>query len=248
MSPNESESIFGRQWQLIQCLSESADGLSVDEIVAKTSCSKRTVRRHLALFREYGIPLVETTAKHGLKKYKIALGSAVPSFSFDEVAAVYIGRRFLEPMMGTFFWQAMQSALEKMRTCLGTQAVRHLERSVGVIKHTPFGRADYSERAALIDDLNFSVAEKRRIAILYQTLYDSEPSITHVDPYGLAFHTGSLYLVGFSYKRQEIRHWKIDRLKSVTITNETFQEPAGFQMEKHLARFSASFAATYRSH
>lgn len=235
-SPEKS---FSRQWQMIQRLSESTQGLTVRQLAEAVSCSQRTVKRNLALFREQGIPLEETVGSQGLKTYRIKFEGV--SFTYDEVAAVYISRRFLEPMMGTQFWEATQNALRKMRSCLGTQAIRHLDRSVGLIEHTPFGRSDYQQLAPVIDDLHFAIEEKRQITILYQSLQETQPSTTQVDPYGLAFHDGSLYLIGFSHKRQAIRHWKIDRMKSVTVLNSTFRKPQDFNFEQWIEELFGIF-------
>lgn len=236
-----SDKTFGRQWQLIQLLSESAQGQTVKELAEKIGCTPRSLKRHLASFREYDIPLVEETGKHGAKTYRIAWLSAMPSFSFDEVAAVYIARRFMEPMMGTFFWQAMQNALKKMRDCLGTSMIRNLERSIGVIELTGFAHGDYQKFAPLIDDLELAVSEKRQISILYRSIKDTEASTTTVDPYGLIYTSGSLYLVGFSHKRGDIRHWKIDRIGGVTVLNETFQPPEDFHLSEYAGQLFGAF-------
>lgn len=226
---------------MIQCLSESQNGLTIDDIAAKLSCSKRTVQRNLALFREYDIPLNEIVGEKGKKTYRIVLTPPALSFAFDEIAAVYVSRRFLEPMMGTLFWKAMQNALKKMRLCLGPQMVRHLERSVGVIEQTAFGRSDYREFAEIIDDLNFATEENRRVMILYRTHKEEKASTTKVDPYGLVYHFGSLYLIGFSHKRNEIRHWKIDRMQGVTVSNDSFQPPDDFHFAEYVGQLLGIF-------
>lgn len=236
-----TESTFSRQWKLLQCLCESPQGLSVDEIAKEMHCGRRTVLRDLQLFRELDVSLVEEAGARGKKTYRIATKPGTLSFTYDEVAAVYIGRRFLTPMMGTYFWKAMQGALKKMRACLGTSMIRHLERSVGVIEQTAFGWSDYREAAEIIDELNFAIEEKRQISILYQTFEEQEPSTTTVDPYGIAFHEGSLYLVGFSHKRNDIRHWKIDRIQGITVSNDSFPTPKDFDLSKHIAKMFGIF-------
>ena len=183
----------------------------------------------MGTIRDLGIPLDETVGKHGLKTHRI-VSSAV--FTFDEVAAVYISRHFLAPMKGTQFWKAMESALLKMRNSLNPQMIRHIERCVGVVELAPFGRGNYQQASSMIDDLHFAAGEKRQVTILYQSLQETKPSRTVVDPYGLAFHDGSLYLIGFSHKRNAIRHWKIDRMSAVTVSNTPFQKPDDFKFHQ----------------
>ena len=236
-----SEKNFSRQWKLLQYLAESPEGVSIAEMIEKLSYDRRSIQRNLDLFRELGIPLVEETGPRGKKTYRVATKPGALTFTYDEVAAVYIGRRFLTPMMGTYFWKAMQGALKKMRACLGTSMIRHLERSVGVIENTAFGWGNYSESAETLDELNFAIEEKHRVSILYQTFEESKPSKTEVAPYGLALHEGSIYLVGFSYKRNEIRHWKVDRISSVSVMNKPFEMPDDFDLSKHLGSMFGIF-------
>ena len=235
------ESNFSKQWQLIQCLSGTPKGLSLEELMQKTAWSRRTVQRSLARFRELGIPLIEETGPRGKKLYRIALEPLQIAFTYDEAAAFYIARRFMEPMIGTVLWQAMQSGLKKIRNSVGTQMIRHMERSIGVIEHTGFGWGDYSKSADLVDDLNLAIDEKRRMVILYQAVLDNEPSPTKVAPYGLLFNSGSIYLIGHSHKRNEIRHWKIDRMSGWTITNEKFQVPESFDLAEHVGSMFGAF-------
>ena len=51
-----------------------------------------------------------------------AMRSAKPpaelSFTWDEAAALYLGRRLLEPLMGTIFWQAARAAFKKIQAVL----------------------------------------------------------------------------------------------------------------------------------
>lgn len=146
---NRSEKNFSRQWKLLQVLSDSEEGLSTAELMAILSYDRSSIQRNLKLFEELGIPLEIKTGARGKKTYRIATRPGTLSFSYDEVAAVYIGRRLLTLMMGTYFWKAMQGALKKMRACLGTSMIRHLERSIGVIEQTAFGWSDYKDAAAM---------------------------------------------------------------------------------------------------
>ena len=225
--------MFGRHWQMIEWLSESPEGMTVEELVAKSGKSERTVRRHLVTFREHGVPLAETVRESGQKAYSIAEAESV-AFTFDEVVAMYISRRFMEPMMGTFLWKAMNKALTKLRNHLGVPMIRHFERAISVIEPTQFGRGDYQQMVEIIDELNLAVEQKRSVSILYQAAKDSRPTPTHLDPYTLVYNDGSLYLIGHSYKRGQIRVWKIDRISGVTVTNNTFEPPADFVPSEHL--------------
>lgn len=237
-----SDNTFLKQWQLIQLLSETAEGLTVKELADGLQCSRRTIQRHLALFRQCGIPLTDNDFNDDCreKTWRICFSAKNLQFTFDEVAAIYMSRRFLEPMKGTVCWQAMSRALMKMKASLENVTFKLFEQSMGVMEQNPSGVGNYCDMAEWIDLLNLAVTEHRHVRILYRSLEDTQshvaPSVTDLDPYGLAWHDGGLYLVGWSHKRRAIRHWKIDRMFNVEVLGETFVPPANFSFSDYVAQ------------
>lgn len=53
-------------------------------------------------------------------------------------------------------------------------------------------------------------------------------------PYALFFAVRAWYVVGKRSDRKELRTLKLNRFSSVAMTKETYQTPAGFDLEKHL--------------
>ena len=59
--------------------------------------------------------------------------------------------------------------------------------------------------------------------------------------YGLAYHRGLLYLIGFAPDHREIRHWKVDRIEDAEATPVHFQRPGDSDLLEHLARLFGVF-------
>ena len=57
-----------------------------------------------------------------------------------------------------------------------------------------------------------------------------------VDPYGLVFHSGRWYLVAHDHKRDEIRSFRLDRIREVTPSGVTFEAPPNFDAVSHVTR------------
>jgi predicted DNA-binding transcriptional regulator YafY len=91
--------------------------------------SEKTIRRDLKTFQTVGFPLKETVEDFGRKKWHIDEGRSEPglSFAFDEAIALHLGRRFLEPLTGTVFWEAAQRAFKRIRSTLGLDALKHID-------------------------------------------------------------------------------------------------------------------------
>ena len=71
----------------------------------------------------------------------------------------------------------------------------------------------------------------------YQSLQATEPVTYTVWPYGLAYHRGSLYLVGRTRRHEDICHWKVDRIEAVEAEGPAISSgPRTFDLQKHLAK------------
>lgn len=234
------ESPMTRQWILLRILSARRYGATVKELAAELEVSEKTVRRDLVALQTAGLPLEETVFERGLKRWRIDLErwQTPVGFAFDEVAALHIARRLLEPLAGTPFWSAAQSALKKTRATLSSAALDYLDRFGETFHRTRFGDRDYRGHAAVLDQLNQAIDDRRAVKLTYQSLRATEPVTYTIHPYGLVFHRGSLYLVGWAPNHGQIRHWKVDRMKKAAATLARFERPVDFDLEEH---FKGSF-------
>ncbi|MGA7698806.1 MAG: WYL domain-containing protein [Thermoguttaceae bacterium] len=227
-----------RQWVLLKTLCARRQGATVQELAAEMSVGEKTIRRDIEAFQIVGFPVIETSGQFGRKSYRIAPERNQPgmAFAFDEAIALYLGRRFLEPLAGTMFWEAAQRAFKKIRSTLGKEALKYVDRFAAVFHQTMVGASDYSQKAALIDDLMVAIEDRRAVFITYQSLRATEPVTYDIYPYGLTYHRSSLYLVGHAPQHDEIRHWKVDRIEEVKLEELRFNRPEDFDLSEHFAR------------
>jgi len=200
--------------------------------------SHKTIRRDLETFQRAGFPLVETVEDHGRKKWRIEGPGNHPglSFAFDEAISLYLARHLMQPLAGTPFWEAAQRAFRKIRATLGPGALKYIERFGGMFHQTMVGAGDYSKKAEIIDQLMLGIEDCRAVFITYQSLQATEPVTYDIYPFGLSYHRGSLYLVGWAPQHAEIRHWKVDRIEDAEVTQFHFQRPKDFDLHDHFAR------------
>lgn len=227
-----------RQWILLRKLSALHHGATVKEMADEMRVSEKTIRRDLELFQRSGFPLSETTEDHGRKKWQVQVDRNQPglSFALDEAIALYLARHLMEPLAGTMFWDAVQRAFRKVRATLGPQAVKYVGQLGAMFHQTKVGASDYTKKAELIDELMIGIEDRRAVFITYQSLRATEPVTYDIYPYGLAYHRGSLYLIGFAPDHREIRHWKVDRIEDAEATPVHFQRPEDFDLREHLAK------------
>ncbi len=102
------ESPLVRQWLLLKALCARRHGVSAREMVEEMGVSDKTIRRDLETFERAGFPLEEMVGEFGRKRWRIDQAKTQPdlAFSFDEAIALYLGRRLMEPLAATLFWNA----------------------------------------------------------------------------------------------------------------------------------------------
>ena len=226
-----------RQWSMLTALGSRRLGLTIREMAEELGVHVKTIRRDLETFRSVGFPLEETTGERGRKTWRIKTQNGQPemSFAFDEALALYLGRRFLQPLAGTHLGEAASRAFQKVRACLGSSATKYVDQMAGRLYFSAAGDSDYSQKAELLDRLLIGVEERKATHIVYQSQRATDPVTYEVFPYGIAWHRGSLYLVAFSRDHKELRHFKVDRIEEVEISAFPFQMPADFDLQQHLA-------------
>lgn len=227
-----------RQWTLLRILSARHYGATVKEMAAETGVSEKTIRRDLELFVQVGFPLEELSTERGRKTWRLDPARSQPglSFAFDEAIALYLGRRLLDPLAGTPFWEAAQRAFKKVRASLTPKALKYVESFGAVFHQTLVGSSDYSRKTEIVDQLMVGIEDRLAVFITYQSLRATEPVTYDIYPYGLVFHRGSLYLVGVAPDCGEIRHWKVNRIEDAEVTQVHFQRPADFDLVAHLSK------------
>ena len=68
----------------------------------------------------------------------------------------------------------------------------------------------------------------------YFTLTRKALTQRQIDPYGLIYSGGFWILVAFCHHRGEVRHFSIDSIRELEITDKYFFYPEDFKLEDHL--------------
>lgn len=226
-----------RHWLLLRILAARRHGVTVEEAAEELNVHPKTIRRDLQLLQQVGFRLAESRGLHGRKRWQMAEGSDGPavSFAIDEALALYLGRRFLTPLTGTPVADAAESAFKKIRSTFGKPALDYLEKLATRVHLTTGGSGDYRDRGEIVDRLLVGIEDRRASHVVYRSARSTESVTYELHPYGLVFHRGSLYLVAFSRHHDEVRHFKVDRIKEVDVSLFPFKPLDGFDLSEHLA-------------
>jgi proteasome accessory factor C len=149
-----------------------------------------------------------------------------------EALTLYASGEALTQMAGMEEADALRRGLAKLGRALGAS-----EEADSPIK-VELDRDPASHLEALNDALERSV----QIDIEYFSAGRGELTERRVEPWGLIAAAGRWYLVGLDHRSGEDRMFRVERIKSVTTTEEPAEIPSGFDPERYKGAFRAGQA------
>ena len=129
----------------------------------------------------------------------------------------------------------LASAFEKLEEVLPRALAEHVARTLDVLSRHPRDER-FSRHVHL---LTKAWAERRIVALDYEPAHygpESAPRSARVRPYLIepSLQTHALYLIGFDETRDAIRTFKIERIRDVALSPETFDPPEAGMIEAML--------------
>jgi predicted DNA-binding transcriptional regulator YafY len=243
-----------RQWTLLQTLARSRDA-TIPKLATDLAVSTRTIRRDLNALQEAGFPIYDDDTNGGSKTWRIetkGLGAVARSgLSLSELCALYYSRALIECFAGTHVLADVQSALDKFGAALSPQMRKFLDRLPGVVTARPRGakRQDAATYHVIARLLEASLHE-RVVAMRYFSQANNREKEYTVHPHRLVHAQGGLYLWGFVPAYGELRTFAVERIRRVSVAEETFTPLAELDgvdpFEHSMGAYRAAEAATSR--
>jgi predicted DNA-binding transcriptional regulator YafY len=225
--PRNAEVI--RQWSILRDL-ESSRRLTIDDLAARTGVTTRTIRRDLEALQLAGFPLYDES--HDGRKYWMLEQKAfrrldATGFTLAELSALYFSRTLVECLAATPFQKDVTSAFDKLEEALTPSMRQFLDRLPLVIQtkadpgaHPTTGRG--KEIAQLLD----ATLHHRRVVMRYHSFSSDREKAYAIEPQRVVFAQGALYLVAFVPEYGQTRTFALDRIRSLSVTEERFEPTA----------------------
>lgn len=207
--------------------------VSADELADRLGVQPRTVRRQIAALRELGIVVESVRGRYG--GYRLTRGPRLPPVMLadDEAVAVALALAVAGDGTAAGVPSATDRALVKLTRLLPAdlrERVTAMSTTTAVLPER-WKRADPDPEIALT--LADALRLRRRVRLEYARAGDAS-SERDVDPYGLVVHARRWYLVGHDHLRDDLRTFRVDRLRSAEVLPIRCVVPRGFDPVAHV--------------
>lgn len=233
--PREGQ--IARILRIVQLIATRRQGVTVGEIAYEEDCSPRTTYRDLKAIEDAGFPIQnEKVEQKTVWKFVDGYRLYMPiPFDMNELMALYYSRGMFQVFKGTSFYDSLESLVKKIRSSLAPETLNLMERFEDVFAYGQRPIKDYGQLREIVNQVNKACSERRKIEMVYYTSSRDAETRRRVDPYKIWFFEGTLYLIGHCHWRNQIRMFALDRIRLLTLTDEPFEVPETFSIEKYMA-------------
>jgi len=211
---------------------------SVDTIMRRFECSKRTAERYIEKIRDLvAEDLIYDRRRRG---YCFARGGPdLPPFrlSEGEVAAIFLATRLFEQCRGTPYERAVGRALSKLKYLFPEEVTLNaLDQPTGWVsfRMEPLRGEERQVLEAFIR-LNEARESRETVRLSYFTASRREWREREIDPYHLHFHEGAWYVFAYCHWRRQVKIFALDRMAFIQTTGRTFEIPESFSVQDFMA-------------
>ena len=200
-----------------------------------TEVSDRTIRSDLDFLRDRYFAPLEYQRNKGWHYTDPDWRLPSISLSQGELFALTLGARMLESYAGSAYVDELRSAIARLSERLPEATWVNLQK---IADERIFFRAGASINLdpEIWHKLELACKDFKSIWMKYFTASRNELSERKFDPYLLHIYRGTNpYVIGFCHKRQEVRWFRIDRIRSLKVLEEEFTVKPDFDAKGHLS-------------
>lgn len=210
-------------------LLKSRGKMNRNEIAKELECDKREVSRYKNDLEMAGVRIKEIRGKYGGyvldgKDYLLSLDLTDGEYLALNTAQGLVKHKELVP------FDDFKNALMKINALKD----KHEDYACSklYIKNTK-SYFNYEKERKIWLDINASIITNKKIELKYEGV-DGNVTERTICPYGLYQYDGSMYFVGFCHLRNDIRQFKLSRIKEYKCIDEKFEKSKDFNLEKYL--------------
>ncbi|MDW5326700.1 helix-turn-helix transcriptional regulator [Plantactinospora sp. KLBMP9567] len=205
---------------------QARPGTTAGELAGRLGVTERAARRYVGILREAGIPVESVRGPYG--GYRLRRGTRLPPVVFTEAEALGLVMAVLDGQptaadtaADNLVGSALGKVIQVLPENVGRQAAA-LRRYASAAPDRYSSRPDPTTTSALVA----AVAARRRVLVSYRTESGNEWD-AEVDPWAVVVRYARWYLLCHAHHADAVRTYRLDRVRAVRETGQTFEPPDG---------------------
>lgn len=195
-----------------------------EDLAATFGVSKRTIYRDVDALAESGVPVVASPGQG----YSLAEGYFLPPlrFSADEAVILLLGGDYMARQFDAQYRAAAETAIRKIEAVLKEplrEDVDALRSRFRLVTPSDGGDSAQQERLAQV---RRAIIERRTLHFAYHARSGEREmgrqTERDADPYELLYYAPHWFVVGYCHLRQDMRHFRLDRMDRIRVTAKPF--------------------------
>lgn len=211
----------------------SGEKITAKQISEKLEMNIRTVYRYIDTISTSGVPIISEPGHNGGYTLLDNFIEAPLFFDFEEQTSLFHAAVFAEEA-GYYGGEALNRAISKLSNYSNqeqeTKVNQHLT-SLEVIS-----RLRSLSMEPFLKELEQAVADGYSVKIVYHKSGEKQLNDRLVDPYRMIYWNNKWYVIGFCHLRNDIRSFRVDRIESLMLTENTFNRPEDFSARDFFTR------------
>jgi proteasome accessory factor B len=230
-----------RQIFILLLLSENKRGYTISDLHASLETwdvivDKKTIMRDIDSLS--GICFISEEERNGKTYYtadKFRLREI--TFTSPELISMAFLLELLKPYQYMTMGKTSQELIHKLldnTTNLNREFIKHF---TGLVTINTNDYISDEVNPEIEDRLQSAIRNKTKVRIIYHSFGGDEDTIRIIQPYELVINDGALSVVGYCELRNDIRDFRVSRIKAITSLEDSFTVPDDYFLKKARNKF-----------
>lgn len=241
MPKNTDQKQIERQWYIIKLLAQNPNGYSQTELTEKVNragytATRATIMNDMDDLSEVGFIYQDgNDARPVYKLFKDGIFNIHNlDLDIDELLGLYFLREIAKPFSNSVMGEDAYKIVDRIINSMPIPNKKFMQQVASYFKVDLNDLSSDRIISNTIMNLLQKAADDRcTVKMRYYSFTSDEESVREMDPYLLFFKNGNYYIVGYCHKYNEIREFRVDRIKRIEMLDEHFEVDPSFSYEQY---------------
>ena len=204
---------------------------TVKQLAEEFEVSRRTIFRDLNMLELARIPYYFDSSDGG---YKIDTHFFLPPVNLtltEALAMLMLSGRLRGTSRMPLQAEATRAAM-KLESVLPVSIREHVGSIIDNISVNIGPTSRHEGLEVVFDQITQAIAQKRSCRVVYLSFQQRKQLVFEIDPLKLLFLNRAWYLIGYSHQEEQVRTYKLGRIKTLTMLKGVFEPRAGVDFER----------------